>query len=93
MLGTLDYFLSKRSELGKTVAEPPFLLFAEAKKNDFDTGWGQCLAEMSSAQKMNELEYAKLLTIFGIVTDKLSNSANLPKISISTTLKSLLSMI
>ena len=69
LLGTPDYFLSKRSELGKTVLEPPFLLFAEAKKNDFDAGWGQCLAEMYSAQKMNELEYGKLLTIFGIVTD------------------------
>ncbi|MBX7172068.1 MAG: hypothetical protein K1X72_13980 [Pyrinomonadaceae bacterium] len=69
LLGTPDYFLSKRSELGKTVLEPPFLLFSEAKKNDFDAGWGQCLAEMYSAQKMNEQEYGKILTIFGIVTD------------------------
>ena len=69
LFGTPDYFLSKRSELGKTVLEPPFLLFSEAKKNDFDAGWGQCLAEMYSAQKMNEQESGKTLTIFGIVTD------------------------
>ena len=69
LLGTPDYFLSKRSILGKTVLESPFLLFAEAKKNDFDAGWGQCLAEMYAAQKMNELEYKNILTIFGVVTD------------------------
>jgi hypothetical protein len=69
LLGTPDYFLAKRSKLGKTVLETPFLLFAEAKKNDFDAGWGQCLAEMYAAQKMNETETGKPLTIYGVVTD------------------------
>ena len=37
----------------------------EAKKNDFDEGWAQCLAEMITAQKLN----ANDLIIYGIVTD------------------------
>lgn len=65
LVGTPDYFVSKRSELGKTVLGKPLLLMTEAKKNDFDEGWAQCLAEMITAQKLNEND----LTIYGIVTD------------------------
>jgi hypothetical protein len=65
LVGTPDYFVSKRSELGKTVLGKPLLLMMEAKKNDFDEGWAQCLAEMVAAQKLNADE----LPIYGIVTD------------------------
>lgn len=65
LVGTPDYFISKRSELGKTVLGKPLLLMAEAKKNNFDEGWAQCLAEMIAAQKININD----LTIYGIVTD------------------------
>jgi hypothetical protein len=65
LVGTPDYFLSKRSELGKTVLGKPLLLMTEAKKNDFDEGWAQCLAEMVASQKLNESS----LTVYGIVTD------------------------
>lgn len=65
LVGTPDYFVSKRSELGKTVLGKPLLLMTEAKKNDFDEGWAQCLAEMITAQKLN----ANDLIIYGIVTD------------------------
>ena len=65
LVGTPDYFVSKRSELGKTVLGKPLLLMTEAKKNDFDEGWAQCLAEMFTAQKINANE----LIIYGIVTD------------------------
>lgn len=65
LAGTPDYFLSQRSELGKTVFRKPLLLIMEAKKNDFDAGWVQGLAAMMAAQKMNELP----VTIYGIVTD------------------------
>ena len=65
LVGTPDYFVSKRSELGKTVLGKPLVLMAEAKKNDFDEGWAQCLAEMVAAQKLNDND----LTIYGIVTD------------------------
>ena len=65
LIGTPDYFVSKRSKLGKTVLGKPLLLMTEAKKNDFDEGWAQCLAEMIAAQKLNGSD----LTIYGIVTD------------------------
>ncbi|RKU13737.1 hypothetical protein C6503_15835 [Candidatus Poribacteria bacterium] len=64
--GTLDYFISTRSELGKTVVGSPLILLAEAKKNDFEQGWGQCLAELVAAQKINE---DAAFPVYGIVTD------------------------
>jgi hypothetical protein len=64
--GTPDYIVSKRSSLGKTVLEFPLLMVAEAKKNDFEQGWAQCLAELVAAQKLNEDEE---MPIYGIVTD------------------------
>jgi hypothetical protein len=64
--GTPDYIISKRSELGKTFLESPLLIIAEAKKNDFEQGWGQCLAELVAVRDMN----AKAdLPVYGIVTD------------------------
>ena len=38
--GIPDYFISTRSELGKTVVGSPLILLVEAKKNDFEQGWG-----------------------------------------------------
>lgn len=64
--GTPDYMISLKSELGKTVLGKPLLAVVEAKKNDFDTGWGQCLAELVALQKINNDEN---LTVYGIVTD------------------------
>ncbi|MDI6791538.1 MAG: hypothetical protein QME81_01545 [bacterium] len=66
LTGTPDYMLTKRSALGKTVLEFPLVVVAEAKKNDFEQGWGQCLAELVAAQKMNK---APSLPVYGIVTD------------------------
>lgn len=64
--GAPDYIFSKKSELGKTVLEKPLLIAIEAKKNDFEQGWGQCLAEMIACQKINE---DNICPIYGIVTD------------------------
>ena len=50
---TPDYFLARRSPLGTPVIEEPYLLVMEAKKDDFDWAWGQCLAEMVAAVKLN----------------------------------------
>jgi hypothetical protein len=54
--GTPDYIFSKRSPLGKTVLETPLVIVVEAKKNDFEQGWGQCLAELVASQKINNNE-------------------------------------
>ena len=64
--GTPDYIISKRSILGKTVLEFPLLIVVKAKKNDFDQGWAQCLAELVTAQKLNGDDK---LPVYGIVTD------------------------
>jgi len=64
--GTPDYFISKRSELGILVVGNPLIILAEAKKNDFGQGWGQCLAELVAAQKIND---TPTLPVYGIVTD------------------------
>ncbi|MFO0964148.1 MAG: hypothetical protein U0793_00990 [Gemmataceae bacterium] len=53
LCGTPDYFLARRSPLGTPVIEEPYLLVVEAKKDDFDWGWAQCLAEMVAATKLN----------------------------------------
>lgn len=64
--GTPDYIFSKRSPLGKTVLETPIVMVVEAKKNDFEQGWGQCLAELVASQKLNNNEKN---SVYGIVTD------------------------
>ena len=64
--GTPDYLIATRSELGKTVLEKPLIALVEAKKNDFEQGWGQCLAELVAAQKMNGDDR---MPVYGIVTD------------------------
>ncbi len=64
--GIPDYIISAKSALGKTVLERPLLIIIEAKKSDFEQGWGQCLAAMVAAQKMNSDDQ---LPIHGIVTD------------------------
>ena len=64
--GTPDYMVSAKSPLGKRVLTNPLLAVVEAKKNDFDTGWGQCLAELVALQKINNDEN---IIVYGIVTD------------------------
>lgn len=64
--GTPDYFISTRSELGMLVVGTPLIMMAEAKKNDFEEGWGQCLAELVAAQKINDTPDTP---VYGIVTD------------------------
>lgn len=64
--GTPDYFISTRSELGKLIVGTPLIMLVEAKKNDFEVGWGQCLAELVAAQKINQdMEHP----VYGIVSD------------------------
>lgn len=64
--GTPDYIFSKKSSLGKTVLETPIVIVVEAKKNDFEQGWGQCLAELVASQKINN---DAVKPVYGVVTD------------------------
>ena len=64
--GTPDYLIATQSPLGKTFLATPLVVLVEAKKNDFEQGWGQCLAELVAAQKIND---APTRPVYGIVTD------------------------
>jgi hypothetical protein len=64
--GIPDYIVAGRSELGKTVLEKPIMIIVEAKKNDFEQGWGQCLAELTAAHKLNDDSQRP---VYGVVTD------------------------
>ena len=64
--GTPDYLVATKSELGMTVVGTPLIILVEAKKNDFEEGWGQCLAELVAAQKINDDQDTP---VYGIVSD------------------------
>lgn len=53
--GYPDYLFTKRTPLG-LVRDKPYVLVVEAKRDDFEGGWGQCLAAMLTAQKINDNE-------------------------------------
>jgi hypothetical protein len=53
LLGVPDYVIGKRSPLSKRLMDKPLAMIIEAKKNDFDAGWGQCLAALRAVQKIN----------------------------------------
>ena len=69
--GTPDYFVATKSEFGKPVIGTPLVILVEAKRNDFEIGWGQCLAALIAAQKINaqEVNGAAMFPVYGIVTD------------------------
>jgi hypothetical protein len=67
--GTPDYFISRLSPLGRWIMEPPYIVVIEAKRDDFVRGWGQCLAALLAAQKLNSLPE---LTLYGIATNGLT---------------------
>jgi hypothetical protein len=64
--GFPEYILAKRSPLGKVVFDQPYFLLVEAKQDNFDAGWGQCLAEMVAAQRLNETPD---IVVYGIVSN------------------------
>lgn len=65
-LGVPDYIIARRSALSVKVMEPPLGMFVEAKRNDFDAGWAQCLAAMDAAQRVNGRPER---VIHGVVSD------------------------
>lgn len=64
--GVPDYFICRKSEYGQTIPEVPYLLVMEAKLDDFERAWGQCLAQMLAAQRLNN---APDLPVYGITTN------------------------
>jgi len=67
LCGVPDYLVTRRSPLGPMIFDPPYVfLVIEAKKDDFARAWGQCLAAMLAAQKLNP---AADRTLFGATTN------------------------
>ena len=64
--GIPDYMVAQRSARGKIILDKPYLIIVEAKKDNFEEGWGQCLAELIAAQKLNGDQNNRL---FGIVSN------------------------
>ncbi len=64
--GVPDYIIAKRSPLSAEIMGLPHVLIVEAKRNDIDAGWGQCLAAMGAVQKLNGPPDR---IIYGIVSD------------------------
>lgn len=64
--GIPDYSLGRLSPLGRWVVEPPIIVVIEAKRDDPERGWSQCLAALLAAQKLNNLPE---LTLYGIATN------------------------
>ena len=67
LFGEPDYFVSASSEkeVIDRLVNRPMLAVVEAKKQDFEGGWAQCLAELIACQKVNADEH---LTVYGIVS-------------------------
>jgi hypothetical protein len=64
--GFPEYVLAKRSPLGNVVFDRPYFVIVEAKQDNFENGWAQCMAEIIAAQKLNETPD---IDIFGIVSN------------------------
>ncbi|HSN65236.1 MAG TPA: hypothetical protein VLS94_01290 [Fusibacter sp.] len=64
LVGIPDFIIAPAAEIG-TVFRNPVICIAEAKKENFNEGWAQTLAEMIAAQKFNSNVEQD---IFGIVT-------------------------
>lgn len=68
LCGIPDYMVAKRSPMGRIFLENPFLIIVEAKKDNFEEGWAQCIAEMIAAQRINQRHNSISTPIFGIVS-------------------------
>jgi hypothetical protein len=64
--GFPEYILAQKSPLGKLVFDRPYFVIIEAKQDNFEAGWAQCLAEMIAAQRLNEKPEQD---VFGIVSN------------------------
>ena len=64
--GFPEYILARRSPLGKVVFDQPYFLLVEAKQDNFEAAWAQCLSEMVTAQRLNGNSE---IIVFGITSN------------------------
>jgi hypothetical protein len=66
LTGECDFILAVGPALPPLHA--PVMTFVEAKKNDVETGLGQCIAQMVAARRFNEAAGRMSAPVFGCVT-------------------------
>ena len=65
LTGAPDYLVAARPKIAaRSLLSLPLMAVVEAKRQDFEEGWGQCAAEMIACQKLNGND----LTVYGIVS-------------------------
>ncbi|MCG5057020.1 MAG: hypothetical protein KA714_03170 [Limnoraphis sp. WC205] len=64
--GTCDFLISREREI--LFVRSPVVTLVEAKKENINSGLGQCIAEMIAAQLFNEREGNQIQSIYGVVT-------------------------
>ncbi|MBD2491943.1 hypothetical protein [Aulosira sp. FACHB-615] len=64
--GVCDFLISKSTE--QLFIEAPAVVIVEAKREDLNSGLGQCVASMIAAQKFNQQNQTPIPTIYGTVT-------------------------
>jgi hypothetical protein len=66
LCGFPEYVLAKKSPLGNVIFDKPYFILIEAKQDNFENAWAQCMAEMIAAQKLNENAEQE---VFGIASN------------------------
>jgi len=64
--GVCDFLISRSPE--QLEIEAPAVVLVEAKRDNINSGLGQCIAEMVAAQRFNEANNNPIPTIYGSVT-------------------------
>ena len=64
--GVCDFLISRSPE--QFEIEAPAVMLVEAKRDNINSGLGQCIAEMVAAQRFNDINNNSISTIYGSVT-------------------------
>jgi hypothetical protein len=66
LVGECDFVITTTPPL--PIIQTPIISIVEAKKNDIESGLGQCAAQMLGAQQLNQRDQTGIETIYGCVT-------------------------
>ena len=66
LIGECDFIVTPTQPL--PIIQSPIISIVEAKKNDIESGLGQCAAQLLGAQRFNARDHTGIETIYGCVT-------------------------
>jgi hypothetical protein len=66
LIGECDFILTATPPL--PIIQAPIICIVEAKKNDIESGFGQCAAQLLGAYQLNQRDGTGIDTIFGCIT-------------------------